>query len=174
VGAQAQVRVRPATANDVAAIARIHVDAWRAAYRGHIADAYLDALDVEERAKMWSRALARPAPAKLIVTEPLTGFCFYGPSRDGEDGVAEIFALYVRPDSWRCGSGRLLCDAALRDARERECSAITLWVLKVNDPARRFYERIGYAADGAERSNTRLTGFPLHEMRYRISFKLTK
>jgi ribosomal protein S18 acetylase RimI-like enzyme len=158
--------VRAATVDDAAAVAQIHVDAWRAAYRGQMPDAYLDALSVEERARMWCGALARPAPARLIVTEPLTGFCFYGASRD-DGAFAEIYALHVRPDRWRQGAGRALCEHALADARERECPAITLWVLKANQPARRFYERLGYSPDGTERVNQRLTGFPLHEMRYR-------
>jgi len=161
------ITVRAATADDVREIAQIHVDAWRAAYRGHMPESYLAALSVEERAKMWSRVVSSPAPARLVVTDPVTGFCFHGPSRDKEDGVAEIFAVYVRPDSWRHGAGRALCAQALDDARERACTAITLWVLEANVPARLFYERLGYSADGAERTNTRLTEFPLHEVRYR-------
>jgi GNAT superfamily N-acetyltransferase len=164
------LKVRAAQAADVPAIARIHVDAWRAAYRGQLPDAYLDSLDVEQRARMWSSALSRPAPARLVVTESLTAFCFYGPSRDdaGQAQIqAEIYALYVHPDRWRQGGGRALCARAEQDARERECASIALWALKANDGARRFYERVGYAPDGAERENTRLTGFPLHEMRYR-------
>ena len=167
------MKVRAATPDDADAIARIHVDTWRAAYRGQIPESYLDALSVEQRARTWASTLARPGPGRVLVTEPLTGFCFYGPSRDGEDGVAEIFALYVRPDSWRQGAGRLLCDEALRDARSRECTSMTLWVLQTNERARRFYERIGYVLDGAERSNTRLTGSPLHEVRYRNSVRRT-
>jgi GNAT superfamily N-acetyltransferase len=159
--------VRAARAEDAPAIARIHVDAWLAAYRGQIPDAYLDSLNVDERARMWSGVLARPAPARLVLTEPLTGFCFFGASRDAEDGVAEIFAVYVRPDAWKQGAGRALCAHAEQDARSRECASIALWTLRSNDDARRFYERIGYAPDGAERENTRLTSFPLHEMRYR-------
>jgi ribosomal protein S18 acetylase RimI-like enzyme len=161
------VKVRAATPEDAAVIARIHVDAWRAAYRGQTPDAYLDSLSAEERERTWAGTLARPGPGKVLVTERLTGFCFYGPSRDGEDAVAEIFALYVRPDSWRRGAGRLLCEEAARDARSRECAAMTLWVLKTNERARHFYDRLGYLPDGAERTNTRLTGFALHEMRYR-------
>jgi len=159
------LKVRAAQAADVPAIARIHVDAWRAAYRGHMPDAYLDRLDVDQRARMWSGALSRPAPARLVVTDPLTAFCFYGPSR--EDDQAEIYALYVHPDHWRQGGGRMLCARAEQDARERECASIALWALQSNQEARRFYERVGYAADGTERENTRLTGFPVHEMRYR-------
>lgn len=163
----AGLSVRDATARDAAAIAHIHVEAWRAAYRGRMPANYLDALSVEERARMWSSVLARQGPAKLVVTEPLTGFCFYGPTRDDEQGVAEIFSLNVLPDRWRQGAGRLLCERALRDAIARGCAAVTLWVLKANEPARRFYERIGYAADGAERINTRLVESPLAEVRYR-------
>lgn len=162
--------VREARAADVPGIARIHVEAWRAAYRGHLPDACLDSLDLEQRARMWSGALARPAPARLVVTEPLTGFCFYGPSRDDADQgeiQAEIYALYVHPDHWRHGAGRTLCAHAERDARERASTSLALWVLRSNEAARRFYERIGYAADGAERDNTRLIGVALREMRYR-------
>jgi len=160
--------VRAATPDDAAVIARIHVDAWRAAYRGQIPQPYLDSLSADERTRTWAGTLARPGPGRVLVTEMLTGFSFYGPSRDGEDGAAEIFAVYVRPDCWRRGAGRALCEEALHDARGRECAAVTLWVLKTNERARRFYERIGYVADGAERTNTRLTGFSLHEMRYRL------
>src|SRR6185295_16283270 len=65
--------------------------------------------DVEQRARMWSSALSRPAPARLVVTESLTAFCFYGPSRDdaGQARIqAEIYALYVHPDRWRPGAVR--------------------------------------------------------------------
>ena len=161
------MNVRAATAADANAIAQIHVDAWRAAYRGTMPDDYLDSLQVAERERMWSGVLARPAPAKLVVNEPLTAFCYYGPSRDGEEGVAEIYALYVRPDAWRQGAGRLLCEHAHADMRQREFPAVALWVLITNTLARNFYDRIGYAPDGAERQNTRLTRFALHEMRYR-------
>ena len=159
------MNVRPATAADVPAIAQIHVAAWRAAYRGHMPDAYLDALSIDQRRAMWASVVARAGPGHVAVLE--TGFCYYGPSRDGQDGAAEIYALYVHPDAWRQGSGRALCEHAERHASTLELATMTLWVLEANEPARRFYERLGYAPDGAQRTNTRLIGTPLHEMRYR-------
>ena len=159
------MNVRPATPDDVPAIAEIHVAAWRAAYRGHMPDAYLDSLSVEQRRAMWAGVLARGGPGQIAVVD--RGFCFYGPSRDGEHGAAEIYALYVHPDAWRQGAGRALCQHAERHAAALELAKVTLWVLTANEPARRFYERLGYAADGGERTNTRLIATPLHEMRYR-------
>lgn len=159
------MNVRPAVQDDVPAIAESHVASWRAAYRGLMPDAYLDSLSVDQRRAMWAGVLARGGPGRLAVAG--RGFCFYGPSRDGEDGAAEIYALYVHPDAWRQGAGRALCEHAERDAATLELAKMTLWVLKGNEPARRFYERLGYASDGGERTNTRLIATPLEEMRYR-------
>ena len=51
------VRVRAATADDAAGVARVHVDSWRATYKGLMPDAVLDGLSVDNRAD-WLAALA--------------------------------------------------------------------------------------------------------------------
>lgn len=167
----AQVIVRDAALADVPAIADIHVAAWRAAYRGVMPDAYLAALSVKERVGRWTRAIATPGPAKVAVAElggQIAGFCSFGPTRDpGSTDVAEIYALNIFPPLWGRGAGRALCEHAFAEAAAREHEAVTLWVLKENDRARRFYERIGYTADGAEKTDTALIGSPLNDVRYR-------
>ena len=40
----------------------------------------------------------------------------------------------------------------------------TLWVVRENDRARRFYEALGWALDGAEKVDAQMTGAPLHEV----------
>jgi ribosomal protein S18 acetylase RimI-like enzyme len=165
------VTVRSGSTGDARAISELHIAAWRAAYRGLMPDAYLAALDVEQRVKLWARTLSRPGPSSVAVAEidgAIAGFCFFGASRDAEPpGVAEIFAVNVHPDHWRHGAGGALCAHALRQAASRESTSMTLWVLKGNDRARAFYASLGYAPDGAERTDTKLIGSPLHEMRYR-------
>jgi len=56
----------------------------------------------------------------------------------------------VEPGSWRRGIGRLLLEAALARLRDGGWRQATLWVFAANDRARAFYERFGFAADGAE------------------------
>lgn len=53
-------------------------------------------------------------------------------------------------------------EAALQAAGWQE---IVLWVVSANDRARRFYERAGWHADGAEKRD-RGMGFEVHEVRY--------
>ena len=168
----AKLILREATRADARAIAEIHVAAWRAAYRDLMPQSYLAALSVDERARMWKKTIAQPGPAHLALAEldgQLAGFCLYGPSRDRlqESDVAEIYAVNVHPARWRQGAGRLLCEHALDEAAEREHSAMTLWVMSGNGRARRFYQHLGFAADGAARTNTQLIGSPFDEVRYR-------
>jgi ribosomal protein S18 acetylase RimI-like enzyme len=166
-----EVRIRDAKATDAGAIAEIHVAAWRAAYRGVMPDDYLAALSVEKRTAMWQTTIAKAGPAKLAVAEldgRLAGFCLFGPTRDdAPSDIAEIYAVNVHPEFWRQGAGQSLCEHAVREAAAREHSAVTLWVLKENDRARRFYERLGFAFDGTEKTDTKLIGSALHDMRYR-------
>jgi GNAT superfamily N-acetyltransferase len=165
------VNVRPATAHDAAAIAQLHVDTWRVAYRGLLPEAEVQSVSVEQRRSFWSSALSKPSLAKVDVAVDDSGiiaFCSYGPTRDqDDDGAAELHAVYVHPDKWRRGAGRLLCERAVHEAIDRDHSAMTLWVVKGNDRACRFYERLGFAPDGARRTNDRFLATPFEELRYR-------
>jgi len=163
--------VREAKPADASAIAEIHVAAWRAAYRGMIADEYLASLSIEERTGRWSKAISAPGPAKVAVAQvkdEILGFCSFGPTRDAAPpDIAELYSLNVHPDCWRRGAGRVLCEHAYHQAALRQHAAITLWVLKQNERARRFYERLGFVPDGAEKTDTQTTGSPLYDVRYR-------
>jgi ribosomal protein S18 acetylase RimI-like enzyme len=85
---------------------------------------------------------------------------------DGEGGrVAELYALYVRPAWWSTGTGRALMDKVLARSAAAGYQSITLWVLRDNQRARRFYDRAGFAPDGATNVLTGLGG--VLEVRYR-------
>ena len=165
------MKLRAATVADARAIAEIHVAAWRTAYRGLMPDDFLAALSVDEHTAKWSSGLSRPSPSQLALAEidgALAAFCIYGPTRDEQPPeVAEIYALNVHPERWGRGAGRALCEHAFGEAAARGHTSMTLWVMSGNARARRFYEHLGYAADGATRTNSQLIGRPFDELRYR-------
>jgi hypothetical protein len=47
------MHIREATMADVAAIARVHVESWRATYKGLLPDGYLANLTYEQREPLW-------------------------------------------------------------------------------------------------------------------------
>lgn len=139
--------------------------------------AFLDELSLEQRVASWQRSLAAPGPRTTLVAESvnrLAGFCVFGPSRDTDvdvASVAELIALNVHPDFWGRGVGVALCERLMTEASRRDWKEVTLWVLRGNSRARRFYEQTGFARDGAEKTTSNLIGTPLHEIRYRMPVK---
>lgn len=155
------VELRGAAPADAGEVVRIRIRSWQHAYAGIVPADVLDALDeqyddqVRQLRDRWSSPA--PRPYRTVVAAEggeLVGFASFGPYRLARDGsewhprVGEVLAIYVHPDRTGGGAGRLLMDAAVAGLREAGMDAVRLWVLEGNTPARRFYERYGFRADG--------------------------
>lgn len=186
------VVIRAASAADAAQVAGVMRASWLAAYDGIIEPALLNratAPDGGERIRQsfwtrpWQRMLAaiggQPAEPGAAPGDAIVGYATYGPELDvldrpwpypptaaGSAGeVAELYALYVDPGWWSTGTGRALMTQVLGAVLDAGYAAITLWVLEANARARRFYQRAGFAADGARHLLPDLGG--ITEIRYR-------
>lgn len=159
--------IRVVRIEDVQAIARVHVVTWRAAYAGVVPDDFLANLSEENRAHSWQQQITECRTTVLVAENDgdVVGFAAGGASRDADsEGDAEIYAIYVLPERWGCGVGRdLMVQLEETIASGR---SVTLWVLRENDRANRFYERIGYRKDGAEKE-IQIGGRSLIEVRMR-------
>lgn len=102
-----------------------------------------------------------------------------GPERLGEPRPVDVLIRRATPDdteqiadvharAWQEAYRGLLPD----EVRERGHTAATLWVLRQNDTARRFYEAAAWQPDGATKDEWR-PGGTLHEVRYRRSLRRT-
>ena len=166
------VAIRPAVPADAAAIAAVHVGTWQVAYRGLLPDEHLDALDVARWRAGWQRLLTgeRPRSATLVAVadERVVGFVDVVPSRDDDAApdTGEVTSIYVLPTGWGTGAGRALMAAAVESLRSEGFRAVTLWVLRDNERARRFYERAGWSLDSAAKDDV-VAGAPVTEVRYR-------
>jgi ribosomal protein S18 acetylase RimI-like enzyme len=138
--------VRPAEIDDAAAIARIHVATWRTAYRGLLSDDFLASLDEAGYAERWRRTLT-DGSGRVYVAEAaaaVVGFASGGRERAGEDGYeGELYAIYILDEAQGRGHGRRLVQAVAGGLREMGLGDMIVWVLRDNQPARRFYERLG-------------------------------
>jgi GNAT superfamily N-acetyltransferase len=168
----ARASVRPATPSDADAIAVVHVDSWRAAYRGIVPARILDGLSVERRAAGWRETIESAGDERVWVVERdggVIGFAATGPARD-DDAVAgsgEVMAIYLDPAAWSTGIGRRLFAAAVEDLRGRAFGPLVLWVLTANARGRHFYEAAGWRPDGTSRTLD-FGGTPIEEIRYRF------
>jgi GNAT superfamily N-acetyltransferase len=139
------VTIRTATPDDAEALTHLHLDCWDDAYTGLMPQEILDARrdDVPARVDRWRSWLARGGTSVASHCGQLIGFVNAGPATDLAQFEVKLFALYVRAAWWGTGVGRALLSAAVGDR------SAYLWVLEGNERAIRFYERQGFAFDGA-------------------------
>ena len=168
--------VRKAVPNDAESIAQVHVRSWQAAYRGQLPDRYLDGLDQElaARAEFWRTEISSPRSPKheIWVAETdarVEGFVALGPERQA-DPAGEIYAIYVDPQRWIQGIGRMLFSRATDRLAAAGYPGAILWVLESNTRARRFYEIAGWTLDNKTKIESLPGGVQLQEVRYGISF----
>lgn len=146
-------RIRRATTGDAAAIASVHVTSWQETYVGLLPDDVLAAQDVAVRARFWSDVIERGpggSSGSVLVADdtggPVVGFASSCPQRDADLAAkgfdAELAAIYVLRSAQRQGTGRALLQSVFSAVRANGGTAISLWVLEGNAPARAFYERM--------------------------------
>lgn len=148
--------VRLARTSDVDDIARVQVAAWRTAYADVLPALILDALDPDEIAWEWGRALLQPGPHRLLVAigddGAVVGAAAIGPASDPDaQDSGEISLMVVEPGQWGRGHGSRLLQASvdhLVGAGHRE--AIT-WVPLADEPRRAFLQSAGWGPDTAYR-----------------------
>lgn len=137
--------VRLATSEDAAGVARVHIQSWRETYSRLVEPGELDELSEERRAERWHQIIQ--AGGQVWVAEAdggVIGFASVGGGAHADPPrQVELGALYVVEAHHGSGAGQALLGAAIGD------SPAFLFVAADNPRATRFYERNGFAFDGA-------------------------
>jgi L-amino acid N-acyltransferase YncA len=158
------VVVRPATAEDVPAIARIHVAGYEEAYRGLVPDAVIDSRPVSLRERVWTQRLSEDRPREFVFVAELDGDVRgFVSGRQAAEGEVEALDpavgcwenMYSDPEIVGDARGFKVAlemhravDAAFREHGYREAVA---FVIEGNDRAGRFFELLGWKRDGGRR-----------------------
>ncbi|MGW0649075.1 N-acetyltransferase family protein [Streptomyces umbrinus] len=165
------LRIREMALADCPRVAEIRVRGWQTAYRGMMPQAYLDGLDpAEDVVRLRARFEGAGEGVMSLVAEwdgEVVGWACHGPYREGEvrTADAELYAIYVAPDRLARGVGRALLRESVARCTAAGHGRMLLWVLRENTNARRFYEKAGFAADGAEEP-FEVDGVQVPEVRY--------
>ena len=161
--------LRDARPEDAAQVARVHVRSWQVAYRGLLADEYLDGLRAEDRAARYTFHLVgpdQPATTLALEDDEICGFTTTGPARGCAKSVGEVYAIYVDPRAWGRGVGRVLMAHARSRLSGLGFTEGLLWVLVGNARAERFYRADGWRPDRQRREDW-VWGLRVDEIRYR-------
>lgn len=141
--------LRPAMAEDAYGCAMVHHTSWVETYSALLPAAHWETDTLERRTATWQRWLDGGFAVTVAESaDQIIGFAMthtgrqigaHEPVRD-----RELYSLYVLSAHHGSGAGQALLDAVLPADVPAQ-----LWVAAENPRARRFYERNGFAADGA-------------------------
>ena len=148
-GHETGIKIREATPDDAAGIARVHVESSRTTYGGLLPEEAFAAMTFERRLSNWSKTLGGEEGGEFVfVAEDegqIVGFASGGPEREGDaDFDGELYTVYLLPEQQRRGTGRRLSRAVAERLARLGFRSMMLWVLEEN-PACRFYEALGGA-----------------------------
>ncbi|TXH13919.1 MAG: GNAT family N-acetyltransferase [Gammaproteobacteria bacterium] len=168
------IALRQAIETDAAALGSLHVASWLETYNGIMPSEILADQSVEARTEMWCKVLHDPESFNCLSVyvaeyrDHLAGFGSCGRQRD--DALAdagfssEINAIYILRAHQNQGVGRRLMDAMSQSLSASGHASVSLWVLRENAAARKFYESLGGVVVG-EKTDDR-QGAPLIEVAY--------
>ena len=98
-----------------------------------------------KRVKRWNGETG----AGFLAMDGPTACGIAGSFLDANDPTrAQLISMWTAPTHRQRGVGRLLVDEVLRWARGRDAHILLLMVTSINEPAIRFYERLGFTRTG--------------------------
>ena len=137
---------RRASIEDVPQVAKVHVESWQKSFEGVAPQQFLDAMNIEKRAKAFSERLFEEDYRMFVAVAAdgtIAGFVDFGAARHEVEGFeTELFAIYLAPELKGQGIGARLFETGIRDLVARGFNSMYLQALKVS-PYRSFYEKMG-------------------------------
>ncbi|HET7409945.1 MAG TPA: GNAT family N-acetyltransferase [Paracoccaceae bacterium] len=143
--ATVEIAIRRSVAEDAPALAALHREAWRYAYRGIIPGLALERM-IARRGPGWWRRMQGSGGATMILEFDCVpaGYATHGRSRIARRGAeGEIFELYLRPEYHGAGLGRQLFRAARDELSTAGMRGMVVRSLASNEAACRFYRAMG-------------------------------
>jgi len=136
--------IRSAERRDRIALAGLHAEAWRYAYRGIIPGLALERMIARRSPASWA---AKNGTLVLEFDGSIVGYATACACRiAGGRGMGEISELYVKPECHGAGFGRALFAAARARLAARGLRGLLVWALADNELACAFYAAMGGTA----------------------------
>jgi GNAT superfamily N-acetyltransferase len=142
------VRVRPGIFSDIDPLSKSYAEAWRSTYEGLAPDVFARGMTPEAAKQIFQESLeSKDWAYYLHVAEAedgrIVGFVDGGKERSHpEQGIGELYAIYLLKEFQRQGIGRKLFAEAIKSLAGAGMNSMVLWVLE-KSPNHDFYRSMG-------------------------------
>lgn len=151
-----------AAAEHADALGAVHAAAFQAAYQGLMPQTVLARYTPEARAAVFAEALRTRREEYYLFCEEQTpvglAIVFNSHEPGAPKSWGEIYAFYTTPDVWGTPLTHQAFSFCLDRLKRLGFHTAKLWVLEDNERAVRFYQKHGFAPDGAAKLLTLRVG----------------
>lgn len=149
------VTIRAASIEDATEIQQIARRSWHDAYEEILTADRIEALVDEWYAprRLIEDDITESTRPFIVATigDEVIGFAEAAP-QESDEGAAELYRIYVDPDHWDSGIGKLLLEEVQETLRERGFDTLGLTVFAENSVGVGFYESMGFVRVDTEYS----------------------
>ncbi|HBE9528915.1 TPA: GNAT family N-acetyltransferase [Clostridioides difficile] len=157
-----------ATGENATEMGFIHSYSCKKAYKGIIPDNIIDEFTSEKRAEIFHNVIPKAEEEYYLfkVDSIPAGFASLNKSHEenAPKYIGEIYSIYFHPDFWGTPVTKKGLQFCIDRLRNLGYSYITIWVLKDNTRAIKFYKKNGFTCDDFEKEI--YIGKKLLEIRY--------
>ncbi len=139
------------TDEDLFRASRLNVISWRAVYKGHVPQDYLDEMKDDHWLTAYQQGVAqgRLQVDLLYIDGYLVGNVCYGAAEEERwQGWGELKNFHILSPYWGQGHGGFLFSHAKEQLIQMGYGQVYLWVLGKNERAIRFYQKQGLQLTG--------------------------
>lgn len=135
------VKAKPEDSNK---IARLIKTGWNSAYKGLIADDFLNNMNEEKMSEGWKDDINKNQNIYVYkVEDEILGVIRFGKAEDNSlVDTGEIYVLYVKPAEKRKGIGSKLLSFAKNELLKQGYKKMIVWCLKGNTQGSNFYKKM--------------------------------
>ncbi|MBC7713242.1 MAG: GNAT family N-acetyltransferase [Rhizobacter sp.] len=143
-----KITIRPATLEDSAEIANVHISSWMESYKGLMPQTFLDdrPLNFKNRYTLWKRVTVDPTFTTLVAETSEHGVIGFINGKEARDEQykdhAEVWCIYLLKKYHGQKIGFQMMENFFREMKLKNFNKAYLWVLYGN-PTIKFYEKTG-------------------------------
>lgn len=166
------INIVKVTEETVSELGRVHALAWQSSHKGIVSEEFLYSFTPERQTKFFQDEMKDESKSFYLayLDDRPIGMISLNICPDGEaEDVGEIISIYLLPEYQRNGYGKQMIDFGIDVLRQNKKQFTFLWMMNINQKAKNFYEKCGFAYSGCEKMLSVEKG--ISEMKYTISVK---
>lgn len=141
----------PVNETNVVILGEVHSKAWQASHKGIASERYWNTITPKRQTEYFQSQMQNPDNHYFLICQAKTPIGMISLNHSADSDAGEIMQLYFLPEYCGKGYGKKAMDFGIAYLQKHGVRTIKLWVMNINERAKRFYQSCGFSYTGIEK-----------------------